>query len=342
MRFLRSWIPTGLLIVVAAVAASPQDPGVSIGGPILGFIQDDSGASVRPILGVSGASVLGQNLELPAGLLGITVSPKQDYAVAVQSEDGQVLIIRFNAGTAAIAPLPGSRPKPDLIETSPTGRAAALYAHDSRTLQLIGGLPDTPETTFEFDVSRFPGRLSGIAVSDDGKLALLNLVGDEGASLWVVDSAGFSWQVAAGRLSSMAFLPRRHDAVIADDATQEVFLLQNIDQGAFRFPAIVFSEDPRPFSGVVASNDGRTIFIAQHESDKITIVNLESRIATVVGCQCEPTGIHRLKGREVFRLNGLSGGPITVLDTSSDNPRISIIPTGRHVNVTLTGSQELQ
>jgi hypothetical protein len=139
----------------------------------------------------------------------------------------------------------------------------------------------------------------------------------------------------------MTFLPGRHDAAIADDASQELLLLRNINEVAFRFPVFAFSGNPRPFSGVASSDDGQTILIAQLGSDDITMINLASRIVTVVACQCSPTGINRMKGPDLFRLNGLTGGPITILNASLDNhPHISIIPTG--LPETLRGGRESQ
>ena len=181
-----------LICLVSTLTADAQVQ-VTIGGPVLGFIEDGAGASIWPLLGVSGASVVGQNLELSAGIHSATISPKHDYAIALRDEDGQPVIVGLDGGAGTLAPLAGARRNPDLIGISPTGRAAALYAHESRILQLVTGLPDTGRTTYEFDASGpsgMVGRLTAMAVSDDGRLALLILAEGESAALWVVDAGG--------------------------------------------------------------------------------------------------------------------------------------------------------
>jgi hypothetical protein len=45
-----------------------------------------------------------------------------------------------------------------------------------------------------------------------------------------------------------------------------------------------------------------------------------------VSCHCKPTVFSPLKGVSLFRLNGLSNGPMMVLDASTSNPRTVIIP----------------
>jgi len=52
-----------------------------IRGPQLGYVFDESQGILRPILGVPGASRLGDSLSLGVSLTLAEISPKQDYAL---------------------------------------------------------------------------------------------------------------------------------------------------------------------------------------------------------------------------------------------------------------------
>jgi hypothetical protein len=174
-------------------------------------------------------------------------------------------------------------------------------------------------------MSSLGGEVRAVAVSDDASLALVN-IGNEGRALWLIDAKGPPLPVNAVQPSQMTFIANRHDALIADDATQEVFLLQSMDQNPARLSGLVLRGNIRQFAAIAASTDGRLIFASQNGSADIFILDLQTKRTSVVPCYCKPTVFSALKGTSVFRLNGLPNGPITVLDASSANPRTLIIP----------------
>ncbi|PYS39995.1 MAG: hypothetical protein DMG14_12130, partial [Acidobacteria bacterium] len=123
-----------------------------------------------------------------------------------------------------------------------SGSAAATYTHDTKVVQSITGLAQAPEAGFEFNASDIPGRLQAMAISDDAALALLNFTTGNDSTLWVVNSTGSRWLLPAQHPSAATFLAGRHDAVIADDAAQEVFLIRGVDQEASRIPVASFGD----------------------------------------------------------------------------------------------------
>ena len=316
------WIAIGFLIVLCSFSAAGQAP---LGGPTLGFITDENGATIWPLLGVLGAAVPGQPLELSHAIVNATFSPQQNYALAIAAANTQPVLIRLDVSNPQIYSLPGARFNPGLIAISPAGGSAALYDRGSGVLQLLSGLPDSPQIAYEFDMSSLGGEVRAVAVSDDASLALVN-IGNEGRAVWLIDAKGPSLPVNAVQPSQMTFIANRHDALIADDATQEVFLLQSMDQNPARLSGLVLRGNIRQFAAIAASADGRLIFASQNGSADIFILDLQTKRTSIVPCHCKPTVFSALKGASVFRLNGLPNGPITVLDASSVNPRTLIIP----------------
>src|SRR5262245_28654301 len=106
MRALLSW--SVLVIASFGTAAFGQDQS-AINGPILGFVEDPDGASIRPIRGVLGASVLGQPLVLGSEIRNAVISPKQDYALAIRTDTGAVVLIGLGSDAVRLASLNGVR-----------------------------------------------------------------------------------------------------------------------------------------------------------------------------------------------------------------------------------------
>jgi hypothetical protein len=302
--------------------AAPQ----FVGGPVLGFIPDAGGTAIRPVIGIPGASVLGNRLALDADIRGAVISPKQDYAIASRAADEQTVVIDIAADPPVATPVTGTHPGAELITVSPTGSAAAEYDRASETIQVIGGLPHSAAVVAEFDTSLIPGRATGLTISDDGTIALIKVVDSDDVGLWAVGSPTGPWRISVDRPSATAFFPNRRDAVVTDHATHGAFLMIDIDKAATLVPLLSATDGVEAFSSVSVAEDGRRVFLADARSGVITTVDVETRTPITMSCQCRPTGLHRLSGKSIFRLTERSGEPIMVLDASSNDPRIGIIP----------------
>jgi len=317
---------SAVAVLCFAIAAFAQDGPPSIKGPILGFVADGTGATIQPIFGVLGASVVGRPLAFDSEIHNAVVSPKQNFALATRGENAEVVLIRLAVDSVTTTSLDAVAAGADLIAISPSGTAAATYTHNNKVVRFITRLAQVPETAFQFDASDIPGRLQRLAISDDGALALLNFRSGDDSTLWVVSSIGSRWVLPAQRPSAASFLMGRHDAVIADDAAQEVFVMRGIDQEASRISVASFGDGFDGIADVAASADGLRIFITTKKSETVTIVDLQATLSTALACHCVSTGLHPLKGTSVFRLSDPSNGAVAVLDASSSEPRIIVVP----------------
>ncbi len=327
MRALTVCIGTGLLVAILCVCGAAQTA-PAINGPLLGFVADKEGATIWPLLGILGASVPGPPLVLPQDIRDAVISPRHDYALAIAGTNAQVVLVDLTVANATINPVPGVRPQSTLISLSPTGAAAALFEKQSRQIQLVSGLPSAPQVVREFDASILPGEVLGIAVSDDAKLALVNAIqNDETRTLWLVGREDSASPLSVSRPSHITFIANTYSALIVEQDVREVVLMQHLNDNPVRLPGIVMRESGHPIAALAASHDGRTIFVAQEGSEDISVTDLQSRTTVVVPCHCTATVFSPLKGLSVFRLNGLSTGPITVLDAHPGlPPRTLIIP----------------
>jgi hypothetical protein len=313
------------LVCIGLIAGSLQAQTQALTGPLLGFTPDSDGTAIRQIIGIPGASMLGNQLQIAVNIRGVLISPKQDYAIAIRG-DGQFVVIDLRTSAPEIKDIAGIRSVVGLMAISPTGSVAAIYADETRTVQIIGHLPDAPVVIQELDASRVPGRGGSVAVSDDGAVALVRFDGPDSSSLWALDSSGTSWRVAVDQPSAVAFFPNSSNAVVGDDATQSAFLILDVRRLAARIPLLSRGEHVRAFASASTSEDGRRVFLADAKSGNIAIVDTETLTPVFVHCDCRATGLHRLKGASVFRLTETSRDPMMVLDASEAEPRILVIP----------------
>src|SRR5262249_52874347 len=130
MRFIHRFLRPVLFIALLVGNVYAQDP--SIERPILGFTVDQTGASISPIVGVVGASVLDRRLELGIDIRNPAISPEHNYALAERTEDARVIVLKFSENPPAVIDLPALHTGPSLIAISPRGTAAAFLNRDSR------------------------------------------------------------------------------------------------------------------------------------------------------------------------------------------------------------------
>src|SRR5215831_18756695 len=109
-----------LLIVMSGSALAEQLQTEVLQGPILGFTPNSAGSVIWPILGIAGASRLGDSLALETDIHGAIISSKQDYAIAVRTADNLPVVIRLTGDAPAITTIPGVDTA-DLVGLSPTG-----------------------------------------------------------------------------------------------------------------------------------------------------------------------------------------------------------------------------
>jgi hypothetical protein len=293
----------------------------AVRGPVLGFVSDAAGTAVRPLIGVAGASGVGDRLALNVGVRRVHISPTQDYVLALLNESKAVALIDLTASGLSPRPLafPGVA---DIISISPSGTAAAIYDGATRRIHTIGGLPAKPGQVRTFDVSSLFERVTAVAVSDDGTLALVRTEkANEGAQFLVVGDAGLSWKAPTDN-AAIAFVPGRNDIVIADNLTKSVFLVTDLGRSYARLPVFTSADDAAVFSYAAAAADGSRVF-ATTESGAVAIAHVNTGEVTWLSCECRPTTLEPLKGPSLFRLTEASATePIIGLDASAPEPRL--------------------
>src|SRR5262245_37748300 len=72
---------------------------MSLGGPMLGLVFDESKHGLRPLFGIPGASHLGNVWVIGREILRAWISPFQDFALAESKSDGSIVSVSFGKGS---------------------------------------------------------------------------------------------------------------------------------------------------------------------------------------------------------------------------------------------------
>jgi hypothetical protein len=289
----------------------------------MGLVFDSSQSALRPIRGIPGAATLGDPMDLGFALASATVSPRQDFALAVRADDSSLVLVRAG-GSAAI---PGTRPAPALIVFSNVGTAAALYDSGSGRVQILTGLPDAAAVQSDVDISALAGPVAALAVDDAGTSLFLAAGAAETVVLYRIGMDGASQFLASFRsVAALRLSATGREALLADSAAGAVYTIRDL-RGAGRMETIVSGRDGLGAPIAVESDSAGRIFVAD-QAGNLTILDRGRGSVVSLPCGCAPAGLFRLAGSATFRLTEPSDGPIWVLDASGADARVVAIPPG--------------
>jgi hypothetical protein len=114
-----------------------------------------------------------------------------------------------------------------------------------------------------------------------------------------------------------------HDVLLSSDS--EAVLVRDAAAQASRTLLAALANSA---AGVISSSDGKRALFANSSTGLVSVFSLQSPGATPVtlDCQCAPTGIFRTAAPSIYRLTGDAGAPVSLLDVSSTQPRLLLIP----------------
>ena len=317
---------TGLaaFALLGVVAAQDRTGQLPVTGPVAGFVFDRS-SGIRPVLGVPGAATVGHPVPRTSGLGAVVFSPNGDYALALTSRGGQVVLLRDLSASAAAASLPVS-PGATRVAVSPSGDRAVLYHPEAQSVSVLTGLPDAPAVSWSASVPYLPGGLAALAVSDGGTAALIVAAGAESPVWLLTPAAGARFVAYASSSPSLAFLPRRADAVIGDGGTSVVVLVRDPLGQAETTQIGGPSEGLSRPVAVEVTADGSRVLVADAALAAVISLSLAGEPALTLPCNCEVTTLERLWGGNAFRLSEPGKRPLWLLDTAGASPRIVFVP----------------
>jgi hypothetical protein len=152
--------------------------------PALGYAVYAEPLEVRAIEGVPGSANLSEPLALPEGAARVWAAPGQAWLLV---ERGGRPVVAWKPGTpeTQLAGLDGGW---DLMAFSPSGREAAFYSSNGRTLRIYRGLPEAAELARAGKMTGWPEDLAALALADGGQV-LAGRAGS-GTVVWLDSASG--------------------------------------------------------------------------------------------------------------------------------------------------------
>jgi hypothetical protein len=290
-------------------------------GPTLGYVFSSTDGTLRALLGVRGSAQVSASI-VPAGV----------YVAGEASTAGSVALLEDANGSLFAFDLPLSQPMHVTdglpanarVVFAPAGQNAVVYAPGGTSLLMVSGLPGNPQVQTRTSA----GPLVLAAVSDAGTVAIVQ----QGSPVRVgtLSAAGtFSAVASVQAAGGISFMPGVDNLLIADSGANTAALVRSV-AGAPSVQALSVTGSGVGLSQPVAiagSYDGHWAVIADGGDQNVFRVDLTTGTpAAMLTCACQPTAVSALTGGGTFRVNGIYGGPLWTVDTTSAQPQLLFVP----------------
>lgn len=294
-----------------------------LSGPVSGFVFDRASRSIRPIVGLPGASYLGD--ALAAGLDWASVAPAGNVALAVK--DGQLYALRGLGPEAPWIEIEEASPAIDRVAWAADGSAAALYSSAGSRLLFVRNLGESPAAAGAVDL---PGRVAALALGASGECAVAGVEADRESGLYLA-CLDAPLRLLAATAPPAAIALAGSDLYVAEGATGRILQIRNYQEEATLMP---FADNPGEAwdpVGLAVSADQRRLFVANRADRRVDAYDLESRaLLGQFATEWEPSLLEPLALRSVFLLKsaGSADEPLLVLDAGRE-PAVYFVPAGR-------------
>lgn len=293
-------------------------PTASAKGPQLGYMWIDSDKTLRPILGVPGASQVGQSV-VPAGTY-IDAAASSTAGIAIlQATDGSFDLMTLPSGSPASLHL--NLPAGAQIRLSAAATTALIYTPGATSASLVTGLLTAPQVA---NITA-PSPIRDSAVSDTGSIALEYSQGSS-VSVSVLGTGGRAVPIASIQSpGGLAFLPAHDDLLFADGSANSLTLIRSVTTAPSSSTLQTNGLLKSP-SAVGVSGSGRWAIVANSASQTLVRVDLMTQSAVSIACACKPTQAATLADEGAFQVTNLTTGPNWIVDAAPSTPRTLFIP----------------
>ncbi|MFL6350483.1 MAG: hypothetical protein ACJ74Z_01340 [Bryobacteraceae bacterium] len=319
------------LLAQAPNANSGSTTGVSI--PTLGFVAGQAPARLQPILGIPGSARLGSPVLLPMTVTRIHLAPGHAYALVEQARGNPLALVSLQAITAQthnlpLAPMPGVIGEADVFAFSPTGRSAALYSRQTNQLQVLTGLPKSPQLLLNVPNLAIANAPQKIAVSDDAQAVLIS---DSAGSVYSVSQNAAPVPVHhSPEISALAFVAQSRESIICDRSLNTISFLR--DSNATPVALGPATNDRCEPEAAASTADGKTILLACPAQRAVLSIDRASGLARLHRVGTSPGALQALGVRDVFLMTPAERGIYWLFVWGPNGPVASFVAAARNAS----------
>jgi hypothetical protein len=296
-----------------------------LSGPVSGSVYDPASRSLRPIVGLPGASYLGD--PLIADLDWAAAAPDGRTMLALRS--GRLWAVRQTGSALLWAGIDGGLASPERAAWSADGSAAAIYS-SRQGLQLLRSLGDTPAAGPAVELA---GRVTALAVEASGACAVAGVEAERDGGIYLVCAdAAPKLLVGLAHPAALALAPNNNDALfVADRGSGQILEVRNFRGEAAVMPFAADASGSWDPVGAAVSGDGAFLYVAHRSAKRVDAYEVASRtLASRIAIEWEPTLLEPLAVKSVFLLKSPGGRdePLLVLEAGRELA-VYFVPSGR-------------
>jgi hypothetical protein len=321
----RWYILYGPIALLTLQAAPANAQPASFQGPIAGFVFSGASKTVRPLLGVPGATHA--DPPILSHVDSASIAPGGKWAFITRA--GHAAFVSGLSDKAPVeTPMGGLIDAVDRVVWSRDGSFALLYSSSGSRLQRVQLSGNQPLADVPIDVSPW-GLATTLAIDPAGQ----QIAAGFAASGLYLFHAGLTTGQSPALLSSMAkpaaatFDSTGKFLFAVDKDTQRIVQFQS-GSGISEFVSLVQTEGPalNP-AGLAVSGDGRYLSLADSATRSVFVYEIDSRsLANTIPLSFAPSRFEALSAGPVFLLNGDRGKEWLLVLDATQVPVVYFVP----------------
>lgn len=295
-------------------SGSTPAPLATANSPQLGYFWNTADATLRPVLGIPGASQIGQSV-VPAGTYTTGAASSSSSVALLQEPDGSLDAMTLPSGQPVH--LSAATSTGALIRFAPGGGSAVVFTPGSAALTVVTGLASAPAAR----ALAAPSAVQDAAIGDSGSIAIAIR-----NNIQVIGTGGVPTSLATvGSLGGLAFASG-DSLLFADASANTLSLVRN----ASTQPALAVVPSGgllRAPAALGLSPSGQWALIANSAEASTVRIDLTAQNAPLlIQCACTPALVAPITGTATFRITAPDGGPLWAVDAAVSTPRSFFIP----------------
>jgi len=310
------------LTAVLTLAVRPADAQpASLTGPVAGFVFSAVSKTVRPLLGIPGATHMEQ--PILSRVDSASIAPGGNWAFITTRSHGT-----FVKGLSALNPaeysIDGLIDAIDRVAWSRDGSYAAVYSSSGNRLQRVQFSASQPSVDPAVDVSAW-GQVTTLAIDPAGK----QIAAGFATSGLYLFATGQSPALLASitQPASAAFDGTGQYLYAIDPGAQRIVQYQPAS-GVVEFASLVQSDGSalKP-AGLAVSGDGSYLLLADSATQSVFVYEVSTRsVASTIPLSFAPSSFETLSAGPVVLLNGNDPTEWLLVLDASQVPKVYFVP----------------
>jgi hypothetical protein len=315
------WFPFASIALLVWLAGPADGQPANFGFPVTGFIYSRASRTVRPLLGVPGATYMGSPVWNDVD--SASIAPGGKWAVITKA--GHSTFLR---GLPDLAPVEASADglldPVDRVVWNRDGAFALLYSSSGSQLQRVRLSAGEVFADPPIDVSSW-GRLTTLAIDPAGRQIAFGVAG---SGLFLFDAGQSPALLSPIVQPAAAAFDETGTRLYAIDLDTQRILEFDSGTGPVEFASLAQPDGSAVTPvGLAFSGGGRYLLLADSAGRAVRVYETASRtLANTLPLDFAPSRLEALSANPVFLLNGDSGTEWLLLLDAMRIPAVSFVP----------------